>query len=106
MCYHGSGDTWAHLTSAAGGSHGGHIGEVRGLERHPGTDTLVRVVGEQLGQQLVPPGAEVMGEDGVGGGRGLPLGEHGLVVRQRGDARPRGLSRGAQDPEYPAKTDQ
>ena len=82
MCYHGSGDTWAHLTSAAGGSHGGHIGEVRGLERHPGTDPLVRVVGEQLGQELVAPGAEVMGEDGVGGGRGLPLGEHGLVVRQ------------------------
>ena len=52
------------------------------------------------------PGAEVMGEDGVGGGGGLPLGEHSLVVRQRGDAGPRGLSRGAQDPEYPAKTDQ
>ena len=52
------------------------------------------------------PGAEVMAEDGVGGGRGVPLGEHGLVVRQRGDARPRGLGRGAQNPEYPAMTEQ
>ena len=94
----------AHLTSAAGGSHGGHVVKVGGLERHPRADPLVWVVGQQRGQQLVTPGAEVMGEHRVGGGGGLPLGEHRLVVRQRGDPRPNRLCGGAQNPKYPENT--
>ena len=89
------------LTSAARGRDGRDVTEVGGLERRARAHPLVRVVGEQRGQELVAARAEVVLEDGAGGGGGLPLGEHRLVVWQRGDARPRGLGRGAQDSEYP-----
>ena len=110
------------LTSAAGGRDGGHVGEVLVLERRPGRDPVVGVVGQQAGQQLVPAQPQLRGQNlrgatikvkavviisnsewqphlvGVGGR--LPLGEHGLVVGEAGHPGPGLLGGRAEDPEY------
>ena len=118
---HDIGESELDLTSAAGGRDGGHVGEVLVLERRPGRDPVVGVVGQQAGQQLVPAQPEVRGQNlggaikvlavvslsisewrphlvGVGGR--LPLGEHGLVVGEAGHAGPGLLGGRAEDPEY------
>ena len=60
---HDIGESELDLTSAAGGRDGGHVGEVLVLERRPGRDPVVGVVGQQAGQQLVPAQPEVRGQN-------------------------------------------
>ena len=60
---HDIGESELDLTSAAGGRDGGHVGEVLVLERRPGRDPVVGVVGQQARQQLVPAQPEVRGQN-------------------------------------------
>ena len=71
------------------------------LESLSRRDPLVRVVGEELGQQLVAPSGQLGRQQLPHVDWRLPPGEHGLVVGQARHSWPALLCGGAQDTEYP-----
>ena len=79
------------LTSAAGGRHTRHIAQVGVLQRCSGRDPLLRVIGEELGEEVVTTRTELGWQDLAGVWWRLPPGEHWLVVWQLSDSWPRGL---------------
>ena len=94
----------SHLTSAGwGDDRRGHVGHVGVLQGLPGGDPLVRVVGQELAEEVVAARGEIHWQDVSPVWRSLPVGEDRLVVRQAGDPWPGLLGGSSQHPENPGE---
>ena len=94
----------SHLTSAGwGDDRRGHVGHVGVLQGLPGGDPLVRVVGQELAEEVVAARGEIHWQDVSPVWRSLPVREDRLVVRQAGNTRPGLLGGSSQHSENPGE---